>query len=180
MHVDFGERPSGPGDSIRFKGTPYLELEPGTIYYYGRLEITYENSKNKIRTIRDLTLYQRACERAPELFRQFEVVTVFEESPGDEPFPPCDELLGDLPVVDVPEEPEVIEEPEELEVPDVARIADAPDPVAEELVCSREKITGSHRVTRVCRTRSQIDEQREEDQAMIRDVTSAPGGNVPN
>ena len=65
-----------------------------------------------------------------------------------------------------------------IDVPEVAQEATAPPQAsvakADEVVCRREKTTGSHRVTRICRTRAQIDRQREDDQKMIRDMGRKP------
>lgn len=67
-----------------------------------------------------------------------------------------------------------------VEVPTVARTASAPAQVQEDhpdkLICRREKTTGSHRVTRVCRKRSQIEAERDAGQTMVRDAIRAPDG----
>ena len=67
-----------------------------------------------------------------------------------------------------------------VEVPTVAKTATLPAQVdedhPEQLICRREKTTGSHRVTRICRTRSQIDEERDASQKMVRDATRLPDG----
>lgn len=44
------------------------------------------------------------------------------------------------------------------------------------IVCTKERITGSHRLTKVCRTRSEIESRRTADQDMIRKVQRTPVG----
>lgn len=67
-----------------------------------------------------------------------------------------------------------------VDVPEVAQVAhhtpqgDAPDP--NELICRRIKITGSHRMTRVCMTRAEIEQRRAESRAMIDDMRRTPDG----
>ena len=67
-----------------------------------------------------------------------------------------------------------------VEVPTVASTSPQPassdDPHPDELICKRIKVTGSHRLQRVCRTRAEILRAREEAQAMHRSVTSTPDG----
>jgi hypothetical protein len=70
-----------------------------------------------------------------------------------------------LHVVDVPEVPKV-----------AAAAAQQSAPAEEELICRREKTTGSHRTTRICWKRSEIEKRREEDQQMIRSIQSTPQG----
>ena len=50
----------------------------------------------------------------------------------------------------------------------------ASEPHEDEVICKRIRVTGSHRLQRVCRTRAEIDAAREAGQAMHRSVTSAP------
>lgn len=61
-----------------------------------------------------------------------------------------------------------------IEVPKVAQTAEvAPQqgtPHGDELVCRREKTTGSHMVTRICRTRAQIEQERRDAQALASGV----------
>ena len=53
-------------------------------------------------------------------------------------------------------------------------------PAQSQVVCHKEKPTGSHRVIRVCRTRSQIANRRTADQAMLKNISNAPvPQNVP-
>lgn len=63
---------------------------------------------------------------------------------------------------------------EDVDVPEVSKMATIPAQVnishPNALVCRREKITGSHRVTRVCRRRVDIDRRRAEDQETIRKI----------
>ena len=66
-------------------------------------------------------------------------------------------------------------------VPTVAKTSAPPAPAADEphgdeLICRREKTTGSHRVTRICRTRTQVEREREASQTMVRDAMRAPDG----
>ena len=70
-----------------------------------------------------------------------------------------------------------------VDVPEVAQVAqvahhspqeDIPNP--DELICRRIKITGSHRVTRVCMTRAEIEQRRAESRAMADGVRKAPDG----
>lgn len=64
---------------------------------------------------------------------------------------------------------------EDVDVPDVPRMAnisaqaDIPDP--NELICRREKTTGSHRVTRVCHKRVDIERRRAADQEAIKKIS---------
>ncbi len=96
-HLDFQERPAqGFSKTIYVKGnTPIVRLNAGTIYFYGRLEIDNTASRTLIRTVRDLALYRRACEQAPELFEQFEVVPIGPIARDGGVLPKCDELLSD-------------------------------------------------------------------------------------
>lgn len=76
----------------------------------------------------------------------------------------CDNDVQAEPIPEPPqEEVEPVQEPEE--------------PV--EIVCRKEKTTGSHRKTTVCRERPRIDRRRENDQEMIRDIQRVPGDNRP-
>lgn len=67
-----------------------------------------------------------------------------------------------------------------VEVPTVAKTATAParldEDHPEKLICRREKTTGSHRVTRVCRTRTQVELERDAGQTMVRDAIRSPDG----
>jgi len=49
-------------------------------------------------------------------------------------------------------------------------------PKKPKLICTKERVTGSHRTTRVCRTAEQEAERRENDQKAIGDLLSTPGG----
>ncbi len=64
---------------------------------------------------------------------------------------------GEIEVVDVPDVPKTA---------NISGQANIPDP--NEIVCRREKKTGSHRVTRVCRKRAQIEARRVADQEAVR------------
>ena len=67
-----------------------------------------------------------------------------------------------------------------IDVPEVAQVAHhAPqdsgkDP--DDLICKRIKTTGSHRVTRVCMTRGEIEKRRAEHQAMMKKLGRTPDG----
>ncbi len=63
---------------------------------------------------------------------------------------------------------------EDVDVQEVPKVANTPD--TNGLVCQRERITGSHRLTRVCRTRAEIERRRKEDQAMIEKLRTKPVG----
>lgn len=67
-----------------------------------------------------------------------------------------------------------------VEVPSVTSTSPQPvassEPHPDELICKRIKVTGSHRLQRVCRTRAEILRAREEAQAMHRSVTNTPDG----
>jgi len=67
---------------------------------------------------------------------------------------------------------------EDVEVPKVPQAASVP--AQPEVVCRREKATGSHRVTRVCTTRTQIARRRTEDQDAMKKVINTPNGTGPN
>ena len=69
---------------------------------------------------------------------------------------------------------EMLDAPAVPMVANVSGEADNPDKNA--LVCRREKSTGSHRVTRVCRTRAEIERRRAEDQNAFNDIRSKPVG----
>ena len=70
-----------------------------------------------------------------------------------------------------------------VDVPDVTPVAqtvapsDTPDP--DELICKRTRTTGSHRMTRVCMTRAQIEQARAAHQAMVREMGRKPDGTNP-
>ena len=100
--VYFAERPGPknkyPGYKKIYVGlnTPIVWLNAGTIYFYGRVEIDDSpGSRTLIRTVRDLDLYRRACEQAPELFEQFDVVPIGPIARGGGVLPKCGELLSD-------------------------------------------------------------------------------------
>ncbi len=61
---------------------------------------------------------------------------------------------------------------EDIDVPEVPKMTNIPaqasNPDPNELICRRERITGSHRVTRVCRKRAQIEARRVADQEAVR------------
>ena len=63
---------------------------------------------------------------------------------------------------------------EDVDVPELPKKANIPAqasiPVLNELVCRRERTTGSHRVTRVCRTRTAIERRRAADQQAARKI----------
>lgn len=67
-----------------------------------------------------------------------------------------------------------------VDVPEVAQVAhhtvqeNTSDP--DELICRRIKTTGSHRVTRVCMTRAEIEQRRAESRAMANKIRNAPDG----
>lgn len=67
-----------------------------------------------------------------------------------------------------------------IEVPTVA--STAPQAAAQteahpdELICRRFKVTGSHRMQKVCRTRAEIEQARRDGQKMVRGVMSTPDG----
>lgn len=73
-----------------------------------------------------------------------------------------------------------------VDVPEIAQVAqlahhtpqeNTPDP--DELICKRIKTTGSHRVTRVCMTRAEIEQRRAESRAMIDNLRKTPDGRNP-
>ena len=66
---------------------------------------------------------------------------------------------GEFEDVDVPKVPKVANIPAQASIPD-----------PNELVCRREKTTGSHRVTRVCRTRVEVERRRAADQEAIKKI----------
>jgi len=66
----------------------------------------------------------------------------------------------------------VIEDVDVPEVPKIARVVDQTDtPRKSDVVCRREKTTGSHRVTQVCRRRADIDATREADQRTVKKLS---------
>lgn len=62
-----------------------------------------------------------------------------------------------------------------VEVPTVAKTSYSPprasEPHQSEMICRREKTTGSHRITKVCRTRKQIDIEMEAAQDMVQGMS---------
>lgn len=92
-HVDFQQNPMSGNGTLHFgRVSPGMELKPGMIHYFGRLEVDGTVPATSIRAVRDLDLYRRACEQAPELFRAFEIEIVGPLSRKDELLPGCDEL----------------------------------------------------------------------------------------
>ncbi len=65
---------------------------------------------------------------------------------------------------------------EDADVPEVPKMANIPaqasNPNPNELICRRERTTGSHRVTRLCRRRAEIDSRRAADQEAVRKIGS--------
>jgi hypothetical protein len=96
VHFDLHEIPIYANHTdISFWKTPRVKLEAGKIYYYGRLEVTKKKNQIWSRTVQDPALFRRACEDAPELFQQFEVVVVGPLAKDHNVvLPPCDELLS--------------------------------------------------------------------------------------
>lgn len=72
----------------------------------------------------------------------------------------------DLHVVDVPE------------VPEAAAVAAVGAPAEDELVCKRIRTTGSHRLTRVCWTRADLEARRAADQRMMDTMRRTPQSNT--
>jgi len=71
----------------------------------------------------------------------------------------------------------VIEMVDAPAVPLVANASgQADNPDTNGLVCRRVKTTGSHRVTRVCRTRAEIERRRAEDRDTFNEIRSNPVG----
>ena len=99
IHLDFGERRATATGTIDLRTELYhrLVLEPGKIYYYGRLEIEQQRQKTIVRVVRDSDVYRRACELAPELFSQFDLVPIGPALDFEVRFVPCAELLNTEP-----------------------------------------------------------------------------------
>ena len=94
------------------------------------------------------------------------------------------ELISELPfnLIDCAGELESLEIPELPEPAIVAADGAAeppPDPLPEEIVCTREKLTGSNIKQTVCRTVTEIERRRENDQELVRDIQDSPGSNIP-
>jgi len=59
-----------------------------------------------------------------------------------------------------------------VEVPAVAKTgAEVVVPAHDELICHRERLTGTHRVERICRFKSDIDESRKATQRTLQEMT---------
>lgn len=61
-----------------------------------------------------------------------------------------------------------LQDPSALDMPQTASASPEYDP--DELICRREKQTGSKFTKRVCRTRAQIEARKEKDQASLREM----------
>lgn len=66
---------------------------------------------------------------------------------------------------------------EYVEAPDVELEAAAAEPQQRsDVICKRERVTGSHRMERVCRSRGESEEARAETQQQIRGAQRSTGG----
>jgi len=73
-------------------------------------------------------------------------------------------------------DPEIATLAENSESPGDAELrGDAEPPEEEKLICRKERITGSHRVTKTCLTQEQIDRGRRDSRAYIDRIKTAPG-----
>lgn len=69
---------------------------------------------------------------------------------------------------------------ESVEAPQVA-LTSAPVPEAiDELVCHRERVTGTHRMEKICRYRSEMDRTREETQRALRKMDRQTSASSPS
>ena len=69
---------------------------------------------------------------------------------------------------------------EMAKVAPVAKTAALASQPRDELICHRERSTGSHRLEKVCRLRSEIDETREETQKVLRRMQKQTGASAPS
>ena len=69
-------------------------------------------------------------------------------------------------------------------IPELGRMEDSPVPASDVpgsgMVCQKEATTGSHRMKRVCRTRTEIEQRRAADTEMIRKLQSKPVAPAPS
>lgn len=93
-HVDFRDSPGTGHRAVALRQTQDMFLKPGTIYYYGRLEIAGDRRQRRVRTVLDPDLFRRACKRAPKHFRQFDVVLVGPLAESGAALPECEEFPG--------------------------------------------------------------------------------------
>jgi hypothetical protein len=105
-HVSFDEIPKwkhfqsllmGHLANMWFSRPIEVNVYPGKINYYGRLEIQEDADPHKhpSQLVLDRDLYRRACEQAPEVFRAFPVAATGPVSKYDLSFRDCDEILKD-------------------------------------------------------------------------------------
>lgn len=94
-HMDFLENPERGTFTVYFRETPEIELEAGVIHYYGRMEIESNLRRRLIRTIDDRDIFRRACEQAPSIFEQFDVVPIGPLARHDLALAACDKLPTD-------------------------------------------------------------------------------------
>lgn len=87
------------------------------------------------------------------------------------------DCAGEYDAIEIPELLDIMVE-QESEPPEQTVDEQGPER-QEEIVCTREKLTGSHRTTTVCRTRTVIEREREDGQSLIRDIQDYPGDNRP-
>lgn len=69
---------------------------------------------------------------------------------------------------------------EMTEVPPLAKTAAAATEPGDEMICHRERMTGSHRLERVCRLKSDMDKTREETQKALRRMDRQTSASSPS
>jgi hypothetical protein len=89
-HLDFQDSPASGLGTI-FIQAPIMELRPGTIYFYGTIQIDVSEQPRSVRTLWDPSLYLLACQQAPQVFRQFDLETIYRRPENEVPLPPCRE-----------------------------------------------------------------------------------------
>lgn len=88
-HAYFANRQGEPAGRYPVNNLPILRLEPGKIYYLGRIEFDVSKRNIGYSVVRDADLFRRACEQAIEIFYSFELVDLGADAPGAEPLPEC-------------------------------------------------------------------------------------------
>ncbi len=92
--VDFRDSPGTGHRAVALRQTQDMFLKPGTIYYYGRLEIAGDRRQRRVRTVFDPDLFRRACKQAPQHFRRFGMVLVGPLADSGVDLPKCAESPG--------------------------------------------------------------------------------------
>mgnify|MGYP001818345640 CR=1 FL=1 len=91
-HFDFARSHHASTRTMHLLSTAEFVVRPGTISYYGRVEISRNKRQKIVRTVFDHELYRRACARVPEHFEVLELEVVGPLADHNIELKPCREM----------------------------------------------------------------------------------------